>query len=170
MKKSCGERKARERKLKVDVGSKCMSQGPLRQLQPDKTETANTYQTPYFDIRPLSYAWNSTGSPSSPSAGHAYTDTLIKFKQRTKNDTKNTQERLTQCRSLSSLFASFPAPHVSQSLLFTVLFPKAISKIARLARLFLQLLLSSALDSSDSVERLADKGRRYKRNGRELNS
>lgn len=87
-----------------------------------------------------------------------------------KNDTENTEERLTQCRSLSSLFAFFPAPHVSQSLLFTFLFPKAISKIARLARLFLQLLLSSALDSSDSVERLADKGRRYKRNGRELNS
>lgn len=75
-----------------------------------------------------------------------------------------------QCRSLSSLFASFPAPHVSQSLLFTFLFPKAISEIARLAHLFLQLLLSSALDSSDTVERLADKGRRYKRNGRELNS
>lgn len=115
MKKSCGERKTRERKLKVDVGSKCTSQGPLRQLQPNKTQTANTYQTPYFDIRPLGYAWSSTGSPSSPAAGHAYTDTLIKFKQRTKNDTKNTEERLTQCRSLSSLFASFPAPHVFQS-------------------------------------------------------
>lgn len=96
---------------------------------------------------------------------------LSKFKQRTKNDTKKYGRKTHAVPIPVVPFRFFPGTtRLPVLVVHFFLFPKAISKVARLARLFLQLLLSSALDSSDSVELLADKGRRYKHNGRELNS